>query len=299
MTSLAPRVVLVTRQTEYDRLLATHATRGQAEFFLGRRGQSLDVLEARQEKQVATVNQAKQAIPPDWSIAQVLRDDLDRFLFTENDIVIAIGQDGLVANLAKYLTGQPVIGITPDPDQTEGVLTPMSVEILPHLLPRVAAGDMDVQRRTMVEARLDNGQKLAALNELFIGHRSHQSARYVLRCGWVKEFQSSSGVIVSTGTGLTGWARSILTATHRQADLKPDDRRAVYFAREPWPSKVTGCELDFGEINQGEDISLTSQMNGGGVIFADGIEQDFLRFDWGIEAKVTLSAQTLNLVRAG
>ena len=231
------------------------------------------------------------------SIAQVLRDDLDRFLFTKDDIVIAVGQDGLVANLAKYLTGQPVVGITPDPDQTEGILTPLSVDTLPHLLPRVAAGDMDVERRTMVEARLDDGQMLAALNELFIGHRSHQSARYVLRRDGVQEFQSSSGVIVSTGTGMTGWARSIMTATHRKAEIAPEDRRAVYFAREPWPSRVTGCELDFGEISNGEDISLTSQMNDGGVIFADGIEQDFLRFDWGIEAKVALSSRTLNLVQ--
>ena len=30
-----------------------------------------------------------------------MRDDLNRFLFTANDIVVAVGQDGLVANLAK------------------------------------------------------------------------------------------------------------------------------------------------------------------------------------------------------
>jgi len=299
MSSLSPRVVLVTRQTEYDRLLAAHATRGQAEFFLKRRGQRLDVVEERHRREAAAVDRAKRAVPADWSFTHVLREDLDRFLFTADDIVVAIGQDGLVANLAKYLDGQPVVGVTPDPERTEGILTPLPVEVLPRLLPAVAAHDVALQRRAMVEAETTAGQTLAALNELFIGHRSHQSARYVLRCGGAEEFQSSSGVIVATGTGLTGWARSILTATHRTAAFGPEERRAVYFAREPWPSRTTGCALSFGEIADGVAFSLTSQMNDGGVIFADGIEQDFLRFDWGIEAQVALSPKTLNLVTGG
>ncbi len=42
-----PRVVLVTRTSEYDGLLARHATREQARFFLETRGQCLDEVEAR------------------------------------------------------------------------------------------------------------------------------------------------------------------------------------------------------------------------------------------------------------
>lgn len=298
MSSLAPRVVLLTRQTEFDRLIASHATRGQAEFFLKSRNQSIEALENRHTKQHAAMEWAKRAVPEDWSIAEVLREDLDRFLFTPDDIVIAIGQDGLVANLAKYLAGQPVLGVTPDQDWTEGVLSTLSVDCLPALLPRIAAGDIDLEMRSMVKATLEDGQKISALNELFVGHRSHQSARYLIRCGGCEEHQSSSGVIVSTGTGLTGWARSILTATHRETAIRPQDRRAVHFTREPWPSRNTGCALSFGEIDEGEEIALRSEINEGGVIFADGIEQDFLRFDWGVTAKVSLAAQTLNLVRA-
>jgi NAD kinase len=296
MSSLAPRVVLVTRPSDYDRLLARHGTRGQAAFFLERRGQSLAVLERQNEQLAAAVSLAKQAVPDEWSLAQVPREDLDRFLFTERDIVVAVGQDGLVANLAKYLDGQPVIGVTPAPGESEGILTDTPVDRLARLLPRVAHGDTDLQRRTMVEARLDDGQSLTALNELFIGHRSHQSARYFLRFGQEEEFQSSSGVIVSTGTGLTGWARSILTATGRSAAFAPEDRRAVYFTREPWPSHATGANLVFGEVDGEAEVSVTSRMNDSGTIFADGIEQDFLRFDWGITASVALCDRTLNLV---
>ncbi len=297
MTSLTPRVVLVTRPSDLERFMALHATRGQAEFFLKQRGQSLSTLELLSEQVKSAITSAKLAVPNDWSVVDVLREDLDRFLFADRDIVVAIGQDGLVANLAKYLSGQPVIGITPAPAETEGVLTATPVDALSRLLPKVAEGDVDIQKRTMVEASLDNGQTLTALNELFIGHRSHQSARYLMKVNGREEFQSSSGVIVATGTGLTSWARSILTATQRQAHFSPEDRKALYFTREPWPSKTTGNDLVFGEVHQSADVSVVSQMNDGGVIFADGMEQDYLRFDWGIKASVALSKRTLDLVQ--
>ena len=59
MSSLNPRVVVVTRQTELEELLAKHATRGQAEFFLSKRGQSLDVLSQRHQHQKSAVHSAK------------------------------------------------------------------------------------------------------------------------------------------------------------------------------------------------------------------------------------------------
>jgi len=62
------------------------------------------------------------AIPGGWRRGAVERSDLDRFLFEPEDVVIVVGQDGLVANTAKYLSGQPVIGVNPDPGDGMGVL---------------------------------------------------------------------------------------------------------------------------------------------------------------------------------
>ena len=296
MSSLNPRVVLVSRETEYAALLAKHGTRGQAEFFLSTRGQNIEELEVRDALQSRALTAAKNAIPADWSFVQVMREDLNRFLFSDNDIIVPVGQDGLVANLAKYLDGQLVVGVTPDPASSEGVLTRHSVDTLPALLKCAAHADVDIQTRSMVEANTGEGLSLLALNELFIGHRSHQSARYVVQVGGSEEFQSSSGLIVATGTGLTGWARSIMTATHRSFDIAPEDSRAAFFAREPWPSRTSGCDIAAGEIVQNDNLTVLSRINEGGVIFADGIEQDFLPFDWGVEARVHLSGKRLSLV---
>ncbi len=296
MSSLNPRVVFVSRQTEYAALLTKHGTRGQAEFFLSTRGQEIEELEVRDALQSRALTAAKEAVPSEWSFVHVVREDLNRFLFSAEDIIVPIGQDGLVANIAKYLDGQPVIGVTPDPGASEGVLTRHGVDRLPGLLKSARHGDVDIQARAMVEAKAGEGMSLLALNELFIGHRSHQSARYVVQSGDAEEFQSSSGMIVATGTGLTGWAKSIMTATHRVIDIAPEDDRAAFFAREPWPSRTSGCEIAAGEISGSAHLSLLSRINEGGVIFADGIEHDYLPFNWGVEAQVGMARKRLSLV---
>jgi NAD kinase len=299
MATLQPRAVLVTRETDYERLLAVHATREQARFFLRTRGQDLDAVAARHEAFGETVRQVRLAVPDDWRTAKVMRADLDRFLFSPEDVVLAVGQDGLVANLAKYLNGQPVLGVNPAPDLNEGVLVPLRADEVARLLPATAAGAAAIERRTMARATLDDGQALHALNEVFIGHRSHQSARYEIAIAGHRERQSSSGVIVSTGTGATGWARSIMTATGLTVPLAPIDRGLAYFVREPWPSVATGTSIAGGAVEIDQALTITSQMNDGGVIFADGVEQDHLDFGWGRTVKVGIATQTLNLVRRG
>jgi NAD kinase len=295
MATNAPRAVFVTRETDYELLIARHATRDQARFFLETRGQNIAAIERRHEQFAAALKGARAATPGDWRQALVKRSDFDRFLFGPEDVVIAVGQDGLVANVAKYLDGQPVLGVNPAPDLYDGVLMRAPLARLAKLLPASVAGDVETQRRTMVEAELDSGARLLALNEIFIGHRSHQSARYRIEAEEVAENQSSSGLIIASGTGATGWARSIMEATGANIALAPEERAVAFFVREPFPSVATGTTLRAGKIATGA-LAVASRMNEGGVIFADGIEQDFLAFDWGRTIRVAPAKRVLNLV---
>ena len=297
MATLPPRAVFVTRQSEYDYLLARHATREQARFFLDQFGQSLGEVEARHAAQERAVAAAHAALPEEWRHAAVRREDLDRFLFTPEDVVVAVGQDGLVPNVAKYLSGQPVIGVNPDPARYDGVLVRFGVEQLSGLLLRTWHEDAEVEARTMAEGRLDSGERLLALNELFVGHRSHQSARYRIADGNQAEEQSSSGLIVATGTGATGWARSIMLATGVDVPLAPTQAALGWFVREPFPSVASGTQMRAGLLAN-DSLSLTSHMNDGGVVFADGMEADFLQFGWGRKLEVGLAKERLNLVVA-
>lgn len=290
--SLTPRVVVVTRRSEYDEMLATHGTRGQAAFFLSTRGRDIAELEERHRRLQRAIEVATAAIPVDWRRGAVERSDVSRFLFSPDDVVLVVGQDGLVANVAKYLDGQPVIGVDPEPGRNAGVLVTHAAGDVGDLLR--APGN--VRERTMVEARLDDGQRLLALNEIFIGHPSHQTARYDLRTpDDGAERQASSGVIVATGTGATGWCRSVALERHSPLALPaPADPRLVWFVREAWPSPATGTTLTEGEL-LGTELTLTVQSDRL-VAFGDGIEADALSLTWGQTLRIGRSEKALRLV---
>jgi NAD kinase len=297
-TKTRPRIVFVTRETDFELLLARHATKEQVRFFLQTRGQDFDEVAGQHRRFYDTLKTAREAVPDDWRSAAVRRSGLDRFLFAEDDIVATVGQDGLVANVAKYLDAQLVIGINPSPETYDGVLASFPPNGLHDVFVRAARGDVDVQRRTMVRVQLDDGQTLIGLNEIFIGHRSHQSARYELNDQQNSEFQSSSGVVVTSGTGATGWARSIMESVGLDISLEPEEAAIAYLVREPFPSVATGTTMRARKCVGGQNIKVVSRMNDGGVIFADGIEQDCLRFDWGRIAEAGLAERRLHLVNA-
>ncbi len=294
-----PRVVVVSRATEYEALLARHGTRQQAEFFLKTRGQDIDEVDRRHERFQAALDLVLAAIPVRWRRSRIERDGLDRFPFEPDDLVVAVGQDGLVPNVAKYLEGQRLIGINSDPDEFDGILVQHEPAATADLLADAAAGRCRIQARTMVEARLDDGQRLVALNEVFLGHRTHQSARYRLRWAEREERQSSSGIIVSTGTGATGWARSLSLQRRDPPDLPgPEEPSLAFFVREAFPSVVTGTTLTAGQLSENAGLEVRSEMNDDGVIFGDGIEDDRLRFPWGVRAWLTVADRRLLLVGA-
>lgn len=298
MSTVAPRVVVVTRPTEVEALLARHGTREQARFFLERQGRAFDEVDARHRRRDEALDAVSSAIPMKWRRAKVDRADLSRFVFGPEDVVVVVGQDGLVANVAKYLRGQSVIGVNPDPSAYDGVLAPHRCEVVRELLPAAVAGKAPVEVRTMVEARFDDGQRLLALNEVYIGHRTHQSARY--RIGWSgrEEAQSSSGVIVATGTGSTGWARSIARQRRDALALpKPTDRALAFFVREPFPSVSTGVSLEAGVVGDGVELTLRSEMDDRGTVFGDGIEDDRVAFGYGLRVRVGVAPERLHLVR--
>ena len=296
-SSLPPRVVLVTRSTEYEWLLERHGTPQQADFFLNTRGQTLQPIRERHDRFTQTRAEVLAAVPSDWRRARVDRGDLDRFLFEPEDLVIALGQDGLVANLAKYLDGQPVVGLNPDPDLYEGVLVRHVPRNAGEILRGLAAGRLTTTDCTMVRAALDDGQELLALNEVFIGHRSHQSARYRIAWGGREETHSSSGLIVSTGTGATGWAKSIALSRGTSLCLPgPCDRQLAFFVREAWPSVATGVDCVEGLISEQAPLEIVSRMDDGGVIFGDGIESDRIEFGWGRRVRLSIADRSLHLV---
>lgn len=296
--SLAPRVVLVHRTTEYEELVARHGTHGQAAFFLSSRGRDIEEVAERHRRARRALAEVTSAIPLTWRQARVERADLDRFLFAPEDVVVVVGQDGLVANVAKYLAGQPVVGIDADPGRNPGVLVRHRPQDAAGLLASTQSAGGGFDELTMVEAVADDTQRVVALNEIYLGSAGHQTARYRLGLeddGGVVEAQASSGVLIGTGTGATGWIRSVWQG--RGSDLplpRPTEDRLLWYVREAWPSPATGTSLVAGELTGRASLHLTVESERL-IAFGDGMERDAVELTWGQAVRVGVCRERLRL----
>ena len=77
---------------------------------------------------------------------------------------------------------------------------------------------------------------------------------------------------------------------------EPTSEDLAFLVREPWPSVVTGAQLAHARYAPGSSLVVTSEMNDGGVVFGDGIEDDHLELAWGQTVTVRAAPQALRLV---
>jgi NAD kinase len=315
------KIVLVTRPTRLAELVTRFNTVSQARFYIEHQGADFADYQREDETYHHALVETQTILAQQGRLQTIDRGFLPNFIFAPDDTIVTLGQDGLVANTLKYLTGQPVVGLNPDPERWDGRLLPFQSRDLAKVMPEVLLRKRSTRSVTMAKATLNNGQTMYAVNDLFIGPKSHVSARYIIRSGELTETHSSSGVIVSTGMGSSGWLKSLLTgaeaiARASEATIAIDDLFAgglrvapakaqlrataktefawdsdhlFFTVREPFPTRTTGVSLVFGRVNAEIPLILESQMAEHGVIFSDGIEKDFLEFNSGTRAAIAIA----------
>ncbi|MBF0529425.1 MAG: sugar kinase [Deltaproteobacteria bacterium] len=304
------KIILIVRKTRLDDLMARFNTEAQARFYIEHLGADFSDYQRERRNYQNAVQEAQLILSRLGRVQIVDRSYVPNFIFGESDTIVILGQDGLVANVLKYLSRQPIVGVNPDPRRWDGVLLPFVVADLPKIIPEIFKGRRQIRLITMAKAELNTGQSLHGVNDLFIGPKSHTSALYSLQIGEMSEQHSSSGIIVSTGLGSTGWLRSIIAgATGIAAHLAGEkpiappkklmewEAEFLHFSvREPWPSKNSSAEITFGEITRDQPLLLVSHMPENGVIFSDGIEKDFMEFNSGARATITVAEKQGHIV---
>jgi len=390
MKKFENRIVVITRETRLEKVLVAQNTVSQAKFYINSLGGDFDEYKEEHDQYGGSVQRARRGLEELGNVQVLDRKYLPNFIFAPGDIVVVIGQDGLVANTLKYLDGQPLIGVNPDTSRWDGVLLPFQPQDAARIVAETIVGKRKIEEVVMAQAKVQGGQELLAVNDFFIGQKTHTSARYVIKYAGLKEPQSSSGVIVSTGLGSTGWMKSIisgasrindsligrpyggkqetdtLTEVDREMAVQPvnammaeivsdepavaEDAKVLYdtayneisapapvmpavlkdqgislrrrmedaeklsqkkktfgpselskvvgkwssteliFAvREPFPSRSTGTNIVFGTISPDQPLRIESLMGENGVIFSDGIENDYIAFNSGAEAVIGLA----------
>lgn len=305
------KIILVTRKTRLEGLVERFNTVGQARFYLEHGGGDFNLYQHEHETYHAAVSSLRSNLQQLAKLQEIERNLLPNFMFSDGDLIVTIGIDGLVANTAKYLNGQPLIAVNPDPEHIDGILLPFNIKSAVLAARNVIKGSFRSRKISMAETNLNDGQSLLAFNDFFVGVQSHVSARYTIETPNIQERQSSSGVIVSTGVGSTGWlssmfnmANGIMLGAQPEAHVTAlkssrfdwEEEKLVYVVREPFVSKTSSDAVVFGYITPRSPLVIRSEMPEGGVIFSDGVEADFLQFNSGAVATISLAKKKTNLV---
>lgn len=299
------RIVVVTKPTLLEELLLRHHSRGQVKFFLERRGSSIDEADAAHVAYRKSLEVVASGMSREVPHEVIGRDRVSTYLFRETDLVVAVGPDGLVVNVGKYLVGQPVIGVNPDRVRVDGILMRFDPAEVGSIVRKIIVGTVPIDTITLAKAITNDGQTLYAMNDFLIGRRDQISARYTLAYGDRSERQSSSGILVSTGVGSSGWMRSFMTGVSEIGGVEIvnhvpfgwSEARLLFVVREPFPSKYTGTKILTGWVGEGADLIVSSEMSEGGTIFSDGVPEDAIEFNAGTIATITVAERKVNLVR--
>ncbi len=301
------KIVIVKRKTRFEELKRRYNTVEQARFYIEHLGADFSDYELEDKNYSLALNLVQSIASRFARVQEIDRDYIPNMIFGKDDIVIALGQDGLVANVMKYLDGQPLIGINPDPVRWDGVLLPFEAGDLESVIPKVINDAFDVKNVTMGKVESSDGQVLYAVNDFFVGVNNHTSARYNITYRNQMENQSSSGIIISTGFGMTGWHKSVMAelaglakafnlGTLPNQTYDWGSRELTFQVREPYPSKFTQADIVYGKVNEREKLLLTSQMTENGIVFSDGILDDTIEFNAGMQIKIGIAERFGRLV---
>lgn len=321
--------IIVRSKTRLEALIERFNTKAQTKFYIESLGGNYEAYEREHDVFYQSLNSLQTQLSKYIKHKTIDKSYLPSYIFSDKNIIIVIGQDGLVANTAKYSNSLPMIAVNPDKQSYDGILLPFDTEDFVYGIEQVLSNKHQAKIVNFAEVKLNDGQSLLAFNDLFIGPASHISARYKISFNGMTEEQSSSGLIISTSAGSTGWLSSIFnmaygisdqfeiknnspslkkiahkdisnnptdeTKTHHRPQLKNDE--LLFAVREPFKSIRTQTEIVAGIINQKSKLIIESMMPTQGIIFSDGVEKDFIKFNSGSIATVGLSTQYAELVK--
>lgn len=302
--------IIVKNKTRLEALIERFNTKAQAKFYIERSGGNFEDYETEHQNFQAALALVQQKLSKVLKNKIVERSFLPSFIFSENQLVIVIGQDGLVANAAKYVQEIPLIAVNPDTERYDGQLLPFTPQNFIEGVDNVMHNTFNTQTASFAEATLNDGQRLLAFNDLFIGASTHVSARYKISYNNRWEEQSSSGIIVSTPAGSTGWLSSVFNMAYgihkyiekdnsRKKMANLNDNQLMFAVREPFQSKKTQTNLVAGILTERTKLVIESFMPNNGIIFSDGVEADFLHFNSGAIATISTAKEKATLVLPG
>ena len=203
----------------------------------------------------------------DYTISK--RERLNKKLFQNRDLVIAVGGDGTFLRASHFIFDKtPILGVNSDTKSKEGFFMPATKKDFNKKFNKIINNNFKIKKLNRLEAYLNNKRiPELALNEFYISsQKEYHTARYCFTIMGKREKQKSSGIIISTAAGSYAWMKS---AGGKQLPLNSD--KFEYMVREPYCGRISAkCGLVNGILDKDEKIIVEFEL-WDGMLIADSI----------------------------
>ena len=241
----------------------------------------------------------------------IFREDLVAFEPRPGQILVSLGGDNHFVYCARFAGNEPILAINSDPQTSTGSLLYFDTDSFLKKLNRrksnEAALHPEISRKeawTMVEAELQypDGRIIRTgpcISEISIRNAFPDAmSRYVLSVdGEPPEEQKSSGLLIATGAGSTGWVRNCLPPSIQRTSHATFGREENLFrivAREPGYRAGRKYRYRYRSLET-QQLKVISEMDGEFTV--DAHEERRFPFPPATQATIQISEQRLHVVR--
>jgi hypothetical protein len=225
--------------------------------FYEKEGLHAERIIASHKRQKAALDKLKSLLP---GARVIWREEISKDIINKASLVIAFGGDNHFQYVSHFVEDTPILGINSDPQRSEGALTSLNIEEFEKILPLILNDELKLEEWTRLEAYIDGKRVLEqSIAEIFIGEKKRfQMSRHVLNINDNSEEQKGSGLLVTTGSGSTGWYNSASRYMFPEGNhFKRTEKEARFILAEPYRGKLTNPKIPHGTITGNQKIELT------------------------------------------
>jgi NAD kinase len=227
----------------------------------------------------------------------IFREGLDSLNLNKFDLLIALGGDNHFTYVAHYCKNAIILGCNSDTKTSVGALLNFDCYSLENAFSKKWS-NTKLDKWSLIQSKINYPNKTSlttvnAVSEISIRNMSPDlTSRYLIQKGKLKEEQKSSGILLYTGAGSTGWYTSC-----RSDEVEPSkfSKSANYFkayVREL--SKKARLRFKLTDFKIDSKIKIISMMNGG--ISIDALPERIYPFPAGSSAEFYLSKNKLKVL---
>ncbi|MFT4297906.1 MAG: hypothetical protein ACMXX5_01820 [Candidatus Woesearchaeota archaeon] len=215
---------------------------------------------------------------------KILRDKAAPQDFKNKSFVIIVAGDGTTLRTCQKIKNECLIlTVNSSPLTTEGFLTRAKIDNFHKKFSNIIKGNFKIEKIPKLKVKVNNKiLPKRAINEVLISTKSpYHTFIYDLN----ENIEKSTGILVSTPIGSTGWAKSAGGKV-----MKPNSKKMQFVIREPYNGRIYKVKKKYGIVDSFKVKAISP-----GIIVFDSVENEF-HFKKEDIIEVIYSKETLNFI---